>query len=123
MSEFAVLLMLVGAIFTLASALGVARFPCTFTRAHALGVAASLGVLCVMGGVVFVHQTLGAGAKAILTIVFIFLTAPVGTHMLARAVYLFGDHGTDLERDDLSGHIEEVGDPTEETDPSPSAAS
>jgi multicomponent Na+:H+ antiporter subunit G len=107
MTGFGVFLILLGSLFTLASSLGIVRFPCTFTRAHALGVASTLGIFCVMSGVVLAQGALAAGGKAFLTVVFIFLTSPVGSHMLGRAAYLFSKKGSDFERDDLSGHIAE----------------
>jgi len=122
MTEIGVVFILLGSLLTLASSLGIVRFPCTFTRAHALGVASTLGILCVMFGVVLAQGALAAGGKAFLTVVFIFLTSPVGSHMLGRAAYLFSKQGSDFERDDLSGHIEEPEPEKLATDASPASS-
>lgn len=100
----AALLMVLGSLFLLVSALGVVRFPDSLARAHALGVGATLGAPLVLIGVVLGLSDLGAGAKALLTIVFVFLTSPVGSHMLGRAAYRFSNMPAFLGKDELAKH-------------------
>lgn len=75
-----------------------------------MGVAATLGILVAMLGVVFGLGDLGAGGKAALTVLFVFLTSPVGSHMIGRASYLFGKQRGKLVRDDLRPHEDELDD-------------
>lgn len=96
------ILLVLGSSLILIAAIGVLRFPDTLARAHALGVASSLGILCVMLGMVVGLRDLGGGAKAVLTVIFITLTAPVGSHMLGRAAYRFGQFPLDLRKDELA---------------------
>lgn len=91
--------MILGAVFLLIAAIGVLRFRDTIARAHALGVGATLGILGVMLGVILSLHTLGPEAKSLLTVVFILLTSPVGSHLLARSAYRAGQTPT-LEEDE-----------------------
>jgi multicomponent Na+:H+ antiporter subunit G len=110
MMVLAAILIVIGSLLALAAAIGVVRFPDTLSRSHAMGVAATLGILVTMLGVVFGLSDLGAGGKATLTVLFVFLTSPVGSHMIGRATYLFGKRPAQLVRDDLRDHQDELED-------------
>ncbi|WP_179124156.1 monovalent cation/H(+) antiporter subunit G [Marinococcus halophilus] len=86
------LLVLVGAAFSVISAIGLARLPDIFTRSHAATKAATLGVLCVVLGafMFFMVHTQEFSLRFTLTLVFVFVTAPVGGHLIARAAYNSG---------------------------------
>ncbi len=78
--------LLVGSFFVLVGAIGLARLPDFFMRLHAPTKATTLGV----GGVLLASMThfllLGEpGARELLITLFLFVTAPVSAHMLARA--------------------------------------
>jgi multicomponent K+:H+ antiporter subunit G len=81
------LLLLIGLAFTLLGSIGLVRLPDFYTRMHAPTKATTIGVasmaaaaaLVVPGGVV------STPLKALIIIVFLFLTAPIGAHMMARA--------------------------------------
>jgi multicomponent Na+:H+ antiporter subunit G len=83
-------LMLVGAGFMLLAALGVARMPDLFTRMHASTKSATLGVGCLMLGAALHFGDAGVTARALAVVAFLFATAPVAAHMIARAGYLSG---------------------------------
>ncbi len=106
----AAVFMVAGAFFALASAIGLVRFSDTFLRAHALGMGATVGILFGMLGVILALTHLGAGAKGLLTVGFIFLTAPVGSHMLGRAAYMFLRLPSSLRLDELAEHRVEMDD-------------
>ncbi len=96
------LLLLVGSAFMLLAALGVYRFPDVLIRMHAVTKAATLGVVCTLGAVAVHFAELGTGVRAVLVIVFLFLTAPVSAYVITRAAYLLEVplwHGS--VRDDL----------------------
>lgn len=81
------LLLLVGSAFTLIGAIGLARLPDFFMRLHGPTKSTTLGV----GGVVLasvlyftVHNEF-ASLHELLIPAFLFLTAPISAHMLAKA--------------------------------------
>jgi multicomponent Na+:H+ antiporter subunit G len=83
-------LMIIGAAFVLLASLGIVRMPDLFTRMQAATKASSLGVSCIMAGAALHFGEIGIVARALATIVFVILTAPVAAHMIARAAYFVG---------------------------------
>ena len=66
--------------------------PDVYTRAHAASKSATLGVLSILLGVFF-HFWLNEGISvfnSLLAIVFLFITSPIGGHLMGRAAYLSG---------------------------------
>lgn len=92
MSEIAAgILLLLGGFFCAVAGLGVLRLPDVLVRMHASTKAGTLGVGLTMLGVAvqFAGDT-GGGlvvAKALLIVLFLLLTAPVGAHLIGRAAY------------------------------------
>ena len=80
-------LILAGAIFTFIGALGLARLPDFYTRLHAPTKATTLGVgsLLIASSIYFSAQGNGVSLHEILVTLFLFITAPVSAHMLAKA--------------------------------------
>jgi len=81
--------LLVGIFFIVTGTVGLLRLPDLYNRIHAPTKATTLGVSSIiLGAVIHFYGILpDAGFKELLAIVFIFLTAPVGAHMLAKAAY------------------------------------
>ncbi len=104
-------LLTLGTFLMFLAGLGILRMPDVFTRMHASTKGASLGVAFLMIAACLHFQDLGITTKAILTIAFVFLTAPVAAHMLGRAAYR---RGTALWDGTV---IDELKDPP--TDPQP----
>jgi multicomponent K+:H+ antiporter subunit G len=81
------LLILVGAAFALVGSIGLARLPDFFTRLHGPTKATTLGV----GSVVIaslIHssaETGGVSLRELAISLFLFITAPVSAHLLAKA--------------------------------------
>lgn len=81
------ILILIGGAFALLGSIGLARFPDFFTRLHGPTKATTLGV----GAVVvasLLHGGTEAGAFGLRELgitLFLFITAPVSAHMLAKA--------------------------------------
>jgi multicomponent K+:H+ antiporter subunit G len=81
------LLILVGAGFALVGSIGLARLPDFFTRLHGPTKATTLGV----GSVVIaslIHssaETGGVSLRELAISLFLFITAPVSAHLLAKA--------------------------------------
>lgn len=99
----------IGVIFTLVAVLGVLRLPDVYTRSHAATKSVTFGVLCTLLGV-FCYFWLIEGdfnVKLLLGIIFLFITAPIGGHVMARAAYISGAKPSDLTvRDELKQVIE-----------------
>jgi monovalent cation/proton antiporter MnhG/PhaG subunit len=83
------LLLLAGLVFTFAGSLGLLRLPDLFCRMHATGKSSTLGVIGIVlaSFIYFSTSEAGPSIKELLTIIFVFLSGPVGAHMIARAAY------------------------------------
>lgn len=83
------ILILIGAVFSLISAIGIVRLPDVYTRSHAASKSSTLGVLCALVGTLlyFVITDGYFSIRLILGIFFVFLTAPVAAHVICRAAY------------------------------------
>ncbi|MBD7985608.1 Na+/H+ antiporter subunit G [Sporosarcina sp. Sa2YVA2] len=105
-----VLTISVGTIFTIVTMIGILRLPDVYTRAHAASKSATLGVLSILLGVFF-HFWLNEGhfsIQLLLGIVFLFITSPIGGHLMGRAAYMSGVKPTELTvGDDLKEAVEE----------------
>ncbi|WP_029214593.1 monovalent cation/H(+) antiporter subunit G [Kallotenue papyrolyticum] len=84
------LLIVVGALFMLLAAVGIVRMPDLFTRMQAASKASTLGVSALLLAVAVHFMRLGITSRALVTVLFFFLTAPVTAHLVARAAYFVG---------------------------------
>jgi len=78
---------LIGAGFALVGSLGLVRFGDVYSRLHGPTKASTLGLggLLVASALYFSSRGGGVSLHELLVTVFLFLTAPVSAHMLARA--------------------------------------
>jgi multicomponent Na+:H+ antiporter subunit G len=83
-------LIFIGSVFMLLAGIGIVRMPDVFMRMQAATKAASLGSSCMLLAVAIHFADLAVATRAIMVIIFIFLTAPVAAHMIARAAYSVG---------------------------------
>lgn len=83
---------LVGAFFSVVTAVGLIRLPDVYSRTHAASKSATLGVMCIMiGTLIFFFIEEGIfNSRIVLGILFVLITAPVGGHLIARAAYNSG---------------------------------
>ena len=98
----AALLILLGSIMSVISALGIIRLPDVYTRSHAATKSSTLAVLLSLSGA-FVYFWVHEGfisVRLLLGIVFVFLTAPVAGHLITRAAYRARVKLTDNSSDD-----------------------
>lgn len=79
------ILLIAGAAWMLLAAIGVLRFDDTYSRMHAVTKASTLGLLLTLAGA-SVHLRGPDLGKLVLVGVFVFITAPVGAHLVSRAV-------------------------------------
>lgn len=84
-----VLLILIGSVVSVMSAIGMIRFPDIYTRAHAATKTTTLAVLISLVGVFlyFLIKESLFSVRILLGIIFVFLTAPVSGHLVLRASY------------------------------------
>jgi multicomponent K+:H+ antiporter subunit G len=80
-------LILIGAGFTLIGSLGLLRLRDFYSRLHAPTKATTLGVgsLLIASAVFFSHQDEGLSLHEFLVTLFLFITAPVSAHLMAKA--------------------------------------
>jgi multicomponent K+:H+ antiporter subunit G len=80
-------LILIGAGFTLVGSLGLIRLGDFYSRLHGPTKATTLGVgsLLIASAIFFSHQDEGLSLHEILVTLFLFITAPVGAHLMAKA--------------------------------------
>jgi CPA2 family monovalent cation:H+ antiporter-2 len=83
-------LLVIGASFALLAGAGVVRMPDLFTRMQAATKASTLGIGSIVLAVAIHFGELGITTRALTVIIFVFLTAPVAAHMIARAAYFVG---------------------------------
>ncbi|MBQ3198777.1 MAG: monovalent cation/H(+) antiporter subunit G [Firmicutes bacterium] len=86
------LLVFFGAIFLLGGAVGILRFPDVYCRMHALGKGTTMGIICFMlaAFIYFCWSGVGVCIMSLLALVFISVSAPIGSHMIAKAAYHYG---------------------------------
>ena len=80
-------LLLGGLLFMFIGSIGVVRLPDGFHRIHAVSVCATLGLTGMLLGACFHIGSVALISKAAMTVVFLFVAAPAGSHLLAKAVH------------------------------------
>ena len=100
---------LVGAVFIFIAGVGMLRMPDLLMRMHAATKAGTLGASLVLIGVMFSFDELHVMIEAGLTIIFVFITVPIASHLLARAAYLRGVKLCKYtEIDELKDHLDKT---------------
>lgn len=84
------LLLVAGALLALLAAVGVLRLPDVFTRMQSSTKASTLGLGCLLGGLVLLHPSSDMMIRAGTIAAFIMLTAAVSAHVIARAAARVG---------------------------------
>ncbi len=86
----AILLLVLGGIFTVIAGVGVVRLPDVFIRMHAATKVGTLGSGLVLAGVAVHFGDPAVVLRCVLIVVFLLLTAPIGAHMIGRAALRIG---------------------------------
>ncbi len=101
------ILLIIGALFIFLSALGVVRLPDLYLRMSASTKTSTLGVGTILLAAAIYFNELGLATRAIATLIFVLLTAPVAAHMIGRAAYFNGVPLWDKTRyDELKGRYD-----------------
>ncbi|AHM03005.1 Na(+) H(+) antiporter subunit G [Roseibacterium elongatum DSM 19469] len=83
-------LVLLGGFFCFVAGLGVLRLPDVLIRMHASTKAGTLGAGLILGAVALYFGDTGVVTRALATILFLLITAPVAAHMMGRAAFRAG---------------------------------
>jgi len=83
-------LVAIGAIFLAVGTVGLIRLPVVYNRLHATSKATTLGASSTLLAVTVHFGPRGPGLTALIAIVFLFLTVPTGSHLIARAAGRMG---------------------------------
>lgn len=103
-------LVLAGALFSFAAAVGLVRFPEVLTRMHAATKPQVFGLVLVLGGLALALRSWHATILLMFVVLFQVLTAPVSGHMVARAAYRTGQWNSDeAVLDELADDLTEAG--------------
>ena len=94
------ILLILGFIFLVFSALGVMRLPDFYTRLHSSGIGETLGIVLIGLGLIIYEGFNILSAKILLIMVSIFLVNPVGTHLIGKAAMESGHRPWEEEHKD-----------------------
>lgn len=80
-------LLLIGSFFVLVGGYSLVRLPDFFRRLHGPTKASTLGVGCLLAASIGFHIFVGSDPqpRELLITVFLFITAPIGAHLMAKA--------------------------------------
>ena len=82
------ILLLGGSFFVVVGGLGLLRLPDFYTRIHAAGLTDTMGAWLILLGLMFQASSTLVAVKLVLVLVFLVLTSPLSSHLLAKAAYL-----------------------------------
>ena len=89
-SDVAIVFGILGTGLIVVAGIGIVRMPDLPTRMHASSKAGTLGAILLLIGVAIAYQDTAVVMRVVMIVLFLFLTAPVAAHMIARAGYRSG---------------------------------
>lgn len=92
-----------GVAFLLISAIGIVRLPEFYMRVHAPTKGTTLGLSLLLIATAIDARNTTSVTRAILTILFLAVTAPVGAHVLSRAALRRGLRGRGISKGESLG--------------------
>jgi len=102
-------LAVVGGLFVLIAGIGILRFGDLYTRMHAASKAGAFGGTLIALSAAVEFRSLAVWVKAILIVLFFYLTTPIAAQMLARAGCLIGTRPTsDTGTKELEPHLQRL---------------
>lgn len=81
----AALCLALGGLFCLVAGIGLLRLPDVFNRLHASTKAGTLGVGLIGVALALTAEEAGVASRAIICVVFLLITSPIGAHLIGRA--------------------------------------
>ena len=101
-------LALIGALFTLISAIGIVRLPGFYIRMHAVTKAGAFGGTLILLSAALCFASLKITLLVAVNILFFYFTAPIAAHMLSRSAYINNVKAWQQTLiDELQGHIKQ----------------
>jgi multicomponent Na+:H+ antiporter subunit G len=102
------LLLIIGTLFMVIASIGIVRMPDVFLRMSVSAKATTLGIICMMLALAIHFNNIGITSRALATAIFLFVTAPLASHMLSRAAYFDKEVQPCKETfiDELRGHYD-----------------
>lgn len=98
----AAFLLIFGSLFMLVAAIGVVKLSDVYMRMHAITKAASLGAILMLASVSLIYVQWIVWLEALMVVVFVIITAPIASHMIAKAAYKTDKQlGNDYVMDEL----------------------
>lgn len=94
-------MLIFGTIFAMIGVIGVIRLPDVYTRLHASGKVATLGIFGLLMGAALLMPEIAP--KALVLGLFLLFSSPVASHAIAGAAYQAGSPMIGAQRDDLRG--------------------
>lgn len=91
----------IGTLFMVLSAIGILRLPDVYTRMHAAGKAATLGISALLLGTGLYFHEEGQLVRMVALITLFWVTAPIATTTMARAAYKTSQSRLYLRQDDM----------------------
>lgn len=100
----AAFLLIAGSLFMLVAAIGVVKLSDVYMRMHAITKAASLGAILMLASVSIIYVQWIVWVEALMVVVFVIITAPIASHMIAKAAHKTGmPKGPGYIMDELEG--------------------
>ena len=87
MNSIGMVLIYIGIIFGFLGVVGLVRLPDVYNRLQAATKCVTFGSAGILLGVLFIEGFTDFGFKAVLGIIFIFLSSPTAAHAIARAAH------------------------------------
>ncbi len=96
--------LIAGSLFMLVAAIGVVKLSDVYMRMHAITKAASLGAILMLVAVSLLYVQWIVWIEALMVVVFVILTAPIASHMIAKAAHKTNmPKGPNYVMDELEG--------------------
>ena len=96
--------LIAGSLFMLVAAIGVVKLSDVYMRMHAITKAASLGAILMLASVSIIYVQWIVWVEALMVVVFVIITAPIASHMIAKAAHKTGmPKGPGYIMDELEG--------------------
>ena len=102
-SIIAVILISIGLFAVCVGTLGLFRFKCILNRMHAAAMVDTLGVLGVVLGLLLLCSSAVVCLKLVLILIFLWLTSPIASHLIAKMELLTG---MDIDADEKTDRKE-----------------
>lgn len=99
-----VALIIAGMFFNFVACIGITRLPDLYCRMQAASKAGTLGVALLVLAVAVYFNTVTFWALGTTVVIFLFMTAPIASHLIARSAYFVNvPRWSGTTRDDLKG--------------------